>query len=514
MNPLRLTSNLLLAACLGSLPLLPAAPPHRDAPFEIEECTIGVACGSATRDGRPLLWKSRDTAEIDNEVYFNSSFVIPFLAVVNANGEPASPSYMGVNEHGFAIVNSNCRDLAPTDRLQENGNFMRDALGTCSSVSDFFALLDSTNTQRETHACFAVIDSTGATFIFEASADTFWAFNAKGSPEGYLIRSNFSCHDTTGGIEGKPGVERFLRSHDVIGGLVTAGNLSPETILQNHARDFSDAESNPVTVPCPECGEPDSLFGFINTTWSICRNITVSAAVVQGVAPPPADLEPAWLSTMWVLLGPPAATIAVPYWPVGAAPAVADGASTAPLCDRAREIHREIYHCQGSPQMLDSYRLLDDEGGGFWPQLFPTEDLIFQGTACWLALWRAQPPAWAVVLAVEDSLAVLAMDSLNQVSHVPGDDPPGTIPAIVLGQNHPNPFNSGTTIPFELHRESRYSLVAFDLRGRLVTEIEQGCKGPGSFSARWEPEGLASGTYIIRLTVGQRSFFRSCLLVK
>ena len=40
-----------------------------------EECTIGVANGNATSDGRPMVWKTRDYSSArDNEVKYNTSF--------------------------------------------------------------------------------------------------------------------------------------------------------------------------------------------------------------------------------------------------------------------------------------------------------------------------------------------------------------------------------------------------------------------------------------------------------
>ena len=35
-----------------------------------EGCTVGVASGRATPDGRPLLWKTRDGSAMNNEVYY------------------------------------------------------------------------------------------------------------------------------------------------------------------------------------------------------------------------------------------------------------------------------------------------------------------------------------------------------------------------------------------------------------------------------------------------------------
>ena len=87
-----------------------------------EGCTVGVAAGRATSDGRPLVWKTRDSSAENNEVIFNTSFPIKFLSVVSAGD---TYSWMGVNEKGFAIINSASLDLP--GNWYDNGKIMRDA---------------------------------------------------------------------------------------------------------------------------------------------------------------------------------------------------------------------------------------------------------------------------------------------------------------------------------------------------------------------------------------------------
>jgi len=35
-----------------------------------EECTTAVVSSDATRDGRPILWKNRDTKQLSNKVVY------------------------------------------------------------------------------------------------------------------------------------------------------------------------------------------------------------------------------------------------------------------------------------------------------------------------------------------------------------------------------------------------------------------------------------------------------------
>jgi len=86
-----------LVALLFILPGLPRA----------EECTTVVVSGSATVDGRPLLWKNRDWSDRDNKLAYLGEGPLAAVAVVKP-GNSAS-AYMGVSEEGFAIEQSDSR---------------------------------------------------------------------------------------------------------------------------------------------------------------------------------------------------------------------------------------------------------------------------------------------------------------------------------------------------------------------------------------------------------------------
>ncbi len=71
------------------------------APWHSYACTTIVISGRVTADGRPILWKNRDTDEARNEVAYLSEGPLRAVAVVNA-GKRTSV-WMGVNEAGFCI---------------------------------------------------------------------------------------------------------------------------------------------------------------------------------------------------------------------------------------------------------------------------------------------------------------------------------------------------------------------------------------------------------------------------
>jgi minor extracellular serine protease Vpr len=76
-----------------------------------------------------------------------------------------------------------------------------------------------------------------------------------------------------------------------------------------------------------------------------------------------------------------------------------------------------------------------------------------------------------------------------------------------LLQNYPNPFNPSTTIGFSIPARSRVSLRIFNLLGQEVALLANDDLAAGKYQIRWNPEGLASGTYFYRLEAG--SFVQS-----
>ncbi len=96
------------------------------------------------------------------------------------------------------------------------------------------------------------------------------------------------------------------------------------------------------------------------------------------------------------------------------------------------------------------------------------------------------------------------------------------VPAsFALDQNYPNPFNPATVIPFEIgamagqgQGGSRVRLAVYDLLGREVATLVDEKKSPGRYEAVFNAAGLASGTYIYRLTAGDYTAAKKLTIVK
>ncbi|HEU4928801.1 MAG TPA: FlgD immunoglobulin-like domain containing protein, partial [Candidatus Krumholzibacteria bacterium] len=91
---------------------------------------------------------------------------------------------------------------------------------------------------------------------------------------------------------------------------------------------------------------------------------------------------------------------------------------------------------------------------------------------------------------------------------------------LALGQNHPNPFNPSTTIPFTVAADdSRVRLFVLDASGRLVRTLYNGTKPAGSHTVTWDGRderggAASSGVYFYVLDVGGERRTRKMVLLK
>lgn len=66
----------------------------------------------------------------------------------------------------------------------------------------------------------------------------------------------------------------------------------------------------------------------------------------------------------------------------------------------------------------------------------------------------------------------------------------------------PNPFSNRVEINYGVFRESKVSLLVFDMAGKLVATLEERTLGTEKYTAIWEPENsLGNGHYFIALKI-------------
>ncbi len=364
-----------------------------------EGCTIGVASGEAT-DGHPLLWKTRDcTTYVNNKISYDTGGIYNFIYVWDVNyGNELT--WMGMNEKGFAIVNVNVTDSIPV--RHGNGSLMFEALGICDTIGDFVALVNSLYLpDHDIHGIFGVIDRIGGAAMFEIGDSLYGRCDA----DSFIVRTDFFlCGTDIDSIPESESKKRYIRSMNLIGEFYADSNLNYQSILQDHMRDFSYSDSEPVDVPYPHQWIIDRPYGYINTRYSICRHISVSATVIRGVEPS----ELVRLTTMWTMLGQTAGSIAVPYWSVGNPPDDTDS-----LFNVTYQIKQCLFD-YSNERYIDSYKLRNEDGNSLWDQIYPVGEIIFDSTDSFLE----NNPSESEMLIFEAEMARYAFSELQRAFDV------------------------------------------------------------------------------------------------
>ena len=93
-------------------------------------------------------------------------------------------------------------------------------------------------------------------------------------------------------------------------------------------------------------------------------------------------------------------------------------------------------------------------------------------------------------------------------------DSPDKPEALVLGQNHPNPFNPFTSIEYNLPSDGSVRLEIYNTAGQLVDVLANGYRNAGSHMAVWNTGNHPSGVYFYRLRHGGFSEVKKMTLLK
>jgi surface protein len=87
--------------------------------------------------------------------------------------------------------------------------------------------------------------------------------------------------------------------------------------------------------------------------------------------------------------------------------------------------------------------------------------------------------------------------------------------SFVLRAAYPNPFNPTTTITYGLPAAAEVRITATDLLGRQVATLVAGdMKSAGYHTVQFNADGLASGTYLIRMEAGDFVATQQVVLLK
>lgn len=271
-----------------------------------EACTSAVISGRATKSGRPLLWKHRDTGTEWNHIEHLQGKRFAFTGLVNSNDAERKEVWAGANERGFAIMNTASYNMKP-DSLkylpEREGEIMKQALGECATVAEFEEFLKNMPQPRALETNFGVIDAEGGAAYFEVWDYGYTKYDANDAaqyPNGYIIRSNYSF---SGAQDEGMGYIRYQNAEYLLHKAYATGTLSAEWIFSSASRSFYHAIlGNDALSSSPNGWAVDQDF--------IPRNSSSASVVVEGVS----KGENPDATTIWSVIGYPPCSYAVASW--------------------------------------------------------------------------------------------------------------------------------------------------------------------------------------------------------
>lgn len=361
-------------------------------PFQAIPCTTGIVSGKYTPDGRPLLFKQRDTGALDNKIMHFDDGKYPYIGLVNSNDSVGNEVWGGYNSTGFAIINSASYNLNPPNnglnKEEREGIVMKMALQKCATLADFEKLLNELPKPMFLNTNFGVIDSKGEAAYYETGDYKFTKFDANNNntaPMGYIIRTNFS-------FSGDRSKDLGLSRLNVASNLFYQASLTNSLTHQFILKDVSRSLKHGITDMDLYDTFPDSNDGkhFVAFRDYIPRYSTSSCIVIQGVKK---DENPI-LTTMWTILGSPLSSVTIPVWmnPEQYLPKilVADETGKAPLCSWSLILKKLIFPIERGEghDYIDLSKLVTKDKNGILQKTRPIEDKIIKEGESLLDKWR------------------------------------------------------------------------------------------------------------------------------
>jgi hypothetical protein len=361
---------------------------------DMSACTTAVISGKYTKDGRPLLWKHRDTWFVKNKIMQFDDGKYPYTGLVNSLDTAGSSIWIGYNSTGFGIMNSASYNLNNDTITQSGleGRLMKEALQTCANVDEFEQFLLDMPEPRRLEANFGVIDGNGGAAYFELGNYKVIKIDANDpiiAPNGYVIRTNYSFN----GIAGEGGgYIRYVTANKVLDEAVKSNELSAQTIIQKASRNLTHSltEDNLWDYENLKAGESQMVF-FMDY---IPRSGSSSSCVVEGVKPG----ENPNLSTMWTVLGWPLASVTIPVFinknaDIPDVLTYNEEIGDAPLCNFALTLKDECYSQKwgtSKKYYLDVNKLLNVDGTGIMQQNIALDNALFDQSYDLLNRWREE----------------------------------------------------------------------------------------------------------------------------
>jgi hypothetical protein len=347
-------------------------------------CTTFIISGRYTRDGKPVLYKHRDTGTLDNALVLFTDGKYDYIGLVDSNKEWKEMVWGGYNSAGFAIMNSAAynNNIGDTTKFgDQEGVVMKRALMTCATLEDFEKLLKEMKKPLGVDANFGVIDARGGAAYYETGNFGFRKIDANDpavAPFGYLVRTNFSF---TGVIEKGAGFERYRAADEALYYLAASGSYEPSDIFRAVSRNLKHSLTG---VNLRENLLADSeQKSFVNFEDFIPRYSSASVIMVVGAA----KGEDPSSAMMWSITGFPLTTVALPVLLRNriALPLIYSMKSNfhSPVCDAGLKLKENCFPIRrgSGTKYINIPVLLNRKGNGYLQQIEKFEQEIFTKAA-------------------------------------------------------------------------------------------------------------------------------------
>ena len=346
------------------------------ASLEALGCTVMIVAASATKDGRPLLFKNRDSS---------SAYMVE-MRVENGNGFKHMAQYAlsdgnwmgpwgGFNEEGFCIVNTLSYNFSGAELASMNSQIIDMALRQCKTTADFEQLVDGLSKPIDVKANYGVIDAQQHAAFYEVGPNGYTKFDVNDpqiAPNGVLVRTNYSL---TGDTDRKVGEERWKVAEQFATDAMGSDQLDWRYILQKLPRYLMHCNGTNLYVTAPATWNDETktdIDGFIP------RHSSTNAMLMQGVK----NKESPLLTACWAMVGPPIATAAVPLFltPNSILPqkAMANGGN-AWLCEKGQQLKTVIFpYSENTTKNIDLSKLYNREETGILQRILKIEEEIIE----------------------------------------------------------------------------------------------------------------------------------------
>lgn len=353
-------------------------------------CTSAIFTGKSTPDGRPLMWKHRDTDEVNNIIRYFYGERYNFVALTDAWYSPETAKcWSGNNEAGFCIMNTASYNLKDDDidedLMVNNGKIIYRALEICATLQDFEKMLDTLSRPMYVESNYGVIDANGGAAYYEVNNHSWKKIDVNDpavAPQGYLVYSN---HSYTGRINDGSGYIRYTNAENTIKTHIgRAGEITPQWIFKSLSRCFYHSLLGIDLIK--ENSTQGKGFLQQGSGWFIDqdfipRESSTSAIVFQGVKKGEDPME----IVMWTALGYPPVAVAVPVFIKAKEnqPFFMTGRgedNTAMICNLSLELKAKVFPIKrGNGYKYYNFSLLHNpQGTGYMQQLAPVEDAVFE----------------------------------------------------------------------------------------------------------------------------------------